>query len=67
VTLASGERVDRALVQRVLAQEAGALRAALGEVPFAAGRYPTAARLLASQILAEELAPFLTLEAYDHL
>lgn len=64
-TLDGGERVDEALVNQAIDEEIASLKTTHGEEGFKAGRYGEAAELMRELILAEELAEFLTLPAYD--
>ena len=65
VTLDNGSPVTRELVRSVLDEETAAIRAAVGEETFAAGRYDDARRLFEEVALAREYVDFLTLPAYD--
>src|SRR5579872_1207085 len=67
VTLEDGRRVTRELVEAMLAEEIDAIRAALGEEAYAAGRFDLAASLFARVALGPEWEDFLTLVAYDEL
>lgn len=64
VALDDGRPVDRALVRRALAEETARVREEVGAAVYDAGRFAEAARLFETMILADELAPFLTLPAY---
>ena len=63
--LADGRLVDEVLVARTLDQELDGLRTHLGDARFEEGRLPLAADLFRRLVLADELADFLTLAAYD--
>ncbi|MGI4875934.1 MAG: malate synthase A [Janthinobacterium lividum] len=64
--LDSGEAVDAALIERVIAEQLGAWQAAVGDNFYAAGRFVEAAAVFRELTLATELEPFLTLPAYAH-
>jgi len=63
----SGQRVTRELVERVIAEEDAAIRARLGDDAFAAGRWDDARTLFTDLALADELADFLTIPAYERM
>ncbi len=65
--LEDGRTIDAELVRCVLQEESTRLRADLGETVWTRDRYPLANEILTRQLLASELAPFLTLEAYENL
>ena len=65
VKLDSGEIVDEKLVRQLVANEIASLKQQYGEDGFAKGNYGPAARLLQEMVLADELAEFLTIPAYD--
>ncbi|NVB40751.1 malate synthase A [Pseudenhygromyxa sp. WMMC2535] len=65
--LDDGRTVDAALIESVITEELAGLREALGSERFDAGRFTLAAQLFRKLVLADELADFLTLEAYEHL
>ncbi len=62
--LDSGETVDDALIERVVAEQMAVLEAEVGGNFFAAGKYKEAAEVFTTLTLAEQLEPFLTLPAY---
>ncbi|MHC4376276.1 MAG: malate synthase A [Planctomycetota bacterium] len=66
-TLDDGRTVDAALVEQVIDQELGAIRQAVGDERWNAGRYTLAGRLFREMCLAETCPEFLTLAAYEHL
>ena len=63
--LDSGETVDAQLITQALAGELASLRASLSPQAFETGRYEAAAALMQEIVLADHLADFLTLDAYD--
>lgn len=65
--LDTGERVTAALVESVVDEVLSTLRAAQGDVAFAASRYQDAATLLISMVASPTLPTFLTLAAYRKL
>ena len=65
--LDDGGVVTPSLVRRILTDELSVIRAELGEDLWAAGRWSDASDLFLSLILADELAEFLTLPAYELL
>jgi malate synthase len=65
VKLDSGEVVDAKLVRQLVANEIASLKQQYGEEGFAKGHYGPAAKLLQEMVLADELAEFLTIPAYD--
>ena len=67
VALDDGRTVTRELVRQVLDEETAAIRAAVGEETWAAGRPDETRALFERVALSEELYEFLTLEAYEYL
>lgn len=65
VKLDSGETVNSALIKQAVANEVASLKQQYGEDGFAKGHYGPAAKLLEEMVLADELAEFLTIPAYD--
>lgn len=65
VTLDSGETVDDRLIKQTVANELASLRQQYGEAGFKAGHYEAAGKLLEEMVLADDLAEFLTIPAYD--
>ena len=65
--LDDGRTVDRALVDRLLAEEVAGLKQALGEFRFAGGHFKRAIALFTEVATAEAFADFLTFPAYDVL
>jgi malate synthase len=63
----SGERVTRELVERVIEEEVAAIRDRLGDEAFASGRWEDARALFTDLALADELADFLTIPAYERM
>ncbi len=59
------EPVTHELVARILDEETNAIRAAIGDDAFAAGRYQEARELFERVAVADEFVDFLTLPAYD--
>jgi malate synthase len=66
VRLADGPQVTRELVERIIAEEMQAIRQSVG-VSFDTGRYRDAESLFREMALADELADFLTLPAYERM
>ncbi len=66
-SLADGRAIDRALVDRVLAEEIAALREALGEARFDGGHFEHAVALFTDVATADDFPTFLTLPAYHVL
>jgi malate synthase len=62
--LEDGRRVTRALVERVIDEEAARLRADVGGLEYARGWYAAARELFEEMCLARECPEFLTLAAY---
>ncbi|HEX6921767.1 MAG TPA: malate synthase A [Actinomycetes bacterium] len=67
VTLADGPTVTRELVERVIDEELAAIRTSLGEEAFGRARFDDARALFTEMALADELADFLTLPAYERM
>jgi malate synthase len=67
VELAGGPRVTRDFVQRVIDEEIGAIRERLGAEAFAQGRWEDARALFTDLVLADDLADFLTVPAYERM
>jgi malate synthase len=65
--LEDGQRVERALVARILDQEVTALRAAPGPLPYPPERLEPARALFERLLLETELSEFLTSFAYETL
>ena len=65
--LEDGRRIDADLFATTLDSELDALRARIGDENFGQQRYPLAADLFRRLVLSDELADFLTLEAYPEL
>ena len=65
--LEDGRAIDRDLVQRMIGEEMGIIADEVGEAAFRSGRFDQAARLFSELCFAEELAEFLTLDAYEIL
>jgi malate synthase len=63
----SGETVTRELVGRVIDEEVAAIRERLGDEAFASGRWDDARALFTDLALADELADFLTIPAYERM
>ena len=66
-SLADGRAIDRALVDRLLAEEIAALKDTLGEARFERGYFDDAVALFAEVATADDFPTFLTLPAYDVL
>ena len=66
-SLADGRAIDRALVDRVLAEEIAALRETLGEARFDGGHFEEAIALFTEVATADDFPTFLTLPAYHVL
>jgi malate synthase len=65
--LDDGRKVDVDLFRSTLDDEMAALRDQLGADRFEAGKFAEATSLFDELVTADELAPFLTLPAYEHL
>ena len=66
VILDSGERVDAALIERVIDEQLAVWNDQVGGNAFATGHYGDAADVFRELVLAEHLEAFLTLPAYEH-
>ena len=64
--LDSGELVDPALIERVIGEQMDVWQRDVGDNFFAAGKFAEAAEVFRELVLADALAPFLTLPAYAH-
>nr|WP_295660612.1 malate synthase A [Polymorphobacter sp.] len=64
--LDSGELVDAALIERVIAEQLDVWQAAVGDNFYTAGKFVEAAEVFRELALADELEAFLTLPAYAH-
>lgn len=67
VTLASGERLDEAMLRRLLAEELPAAQNDLARVGVDSQRLTLAGEIFADVVLREDFVPFLSVEAYHHL
>jgi malate synthase len=67
VELADGPRVTRDLVERVIGEELAAIRDRVGNDAFEQGRWEDARALFTDLALADELADFLTIPAYERM
>lgn len=65
--LADGRTVTAELVRSVQSEELAAIRAEVGDGPFAAGHFEAAAEHFRRLIESDDLAEFLTLAAYEDL
>jgi malate synthase len=65
--LEDGQRVTRALIQRLMVEELGRVRLEIGERRFDGGRFDEAAALFERVATADDLEDFLTLPAYEAL
>jgi malate synthase len=63
-TLDDGQKVTRALFDRLLDEEMARVKGEVGENNYEAGRFPDAIEIFCSLSTAGELEPFLTLPAY---
>ena len=63
----SGETVTRELVERVIDEEFTSIRDRLGDEAFASGRWDDGRALFTDLALADELADFLTIPAYERM
>ncbi|WP_210202511.1 malate synthase A [Alsobacter soli] len=66
-SLSDGRKITPELFGEILQDEAGKLRADLGEEAFRSGRFAESAKLLSDMTLAQDVPDFLTLSAYDLL
>jgi malate synthase len=64
VTLTSGEKVTRELVDRLVEEEYAALRQSVGDEAFAKGEWEAARRLFVECAIDPDFPDFLTLPAY---
>jgi len=62
-----GQRLDDAFVSGLITQEAAAIRAAVGEDAFGAGRYDEATDLIRDLVMDDAFVEFLTLPAYQRI
>jgi malate synthase len=67
VELADGPRVTRDLVERIIGEELAAIRDRVGNDAFEQGRWDDARALFTDLALADELADFLTIPAYERM
>jgi malate synthase len=67
VELAGGPRVTCELVERVIDEEVAAIRDRIGDEAFGSGRWDDARALFSDLALADELADFLTIPAYERM
>jgi malate synthase len=67
VELADGPTVTRDLVERVIDEEMTAIRDRVGADAFEQGRWADARALFTEMALADELADFLTIPAYERM
>ena len=67
VVLADGQRVSRALVERLVEEEMAKIREHVGEEAFADGRWDDARATFTETALADEYPEFLTLPAYQRM
>jgi malate synthase len=65
--LDDGRSVDAQLITTIVEQEMQTIRAEVGDARFESGRFPLARDLFLELALADELADFLTLGAYEHI
>ena len=63
--LEDGRRIERALVEELMADEMARLRDELGEETFQAGRFEEAIALFSVLVFSDQLDAFLTLSAYE--
>jgi len=67
VELAGGQVVTRGLVERVIDEELGKIRAAIGDEAYRRGRWADARALFAEMALSDDFAEFLTSPAYARM
>jgi malate synthase len=67
VRLEDGQTVSRDLVERLIEEEMTAIRDAVGEDAFRAGRWDDARALFTEMALSDDFADFLTLPAYERM
>ena len=67
VALAEGPAVTAKLVRDVEQEELAKIRKAVGEEPYANGRFEDARRIFEEVALAEDFQEFLTIPAYEHI
>ena len=62
-----GRTVTAALAQTLLTEEMDKMRRAIGDAPYAAGRYDLASEIFVDLITSRDFVPFLTIPAYEYL
>ncbi|TMF25789.1 MAG: malate synthase A [Chloroflexi bacterium] len=67
IALAEGPAVTAKLVRDVEQEELAKIRKAVGEEPYANGRFEDARRIFEEVALAEDFQEFLTIPAYEHI
>jgi malate synthase len=67
ITLDNGQTVTRGLVERIIGEEIVAIRGKVGADVFDKGRWDDARTLFTDMALADELADFLTVAAYERM
>ncbi len=67
VELSDGQTVTRDLVERLIDEEVDTIEMSVGAGPFSEGRWDDARSLFTEMALADELADFLTLPAYESM
>jgi len=67
IALAEGPTVTAKLVRDVEQEELAKIRKAVGEEPYANGRFEDARRIFEEVALAEDFQEFLTIPAYEHI
>lgn len=64
---ATGQNIDAALVDKIIAEELATIRTAIGDAAFAKGNVERAAKLVRDLICRDDFVAFLTLPAYEML
>ena len=67
IAFAEGPAVTAKLVRDVEQEELAKIRKAVGEEPYANGRFEDARRIFEEVALAEDFQEFLTIPAYEHI
>ncbi|OFW32723.1 MAG: malate synthase A [Acidobacteria bacterium RIFCSPLOWO2_12_FULL_60_22] len=62
-----GRPVTAELAQALLQEEMEKMRRAIGDAPYAAGRYALASEIFVDLITSRDFVPFLTIPAYEYL
>ena len=66
-TLDGGKKVDRALFEKLLADEMASLKSLIGDAAWGSGHFQEAIDIFSRLTVAEKCEAFLTLPAYEHI